>query len=495
MSDRPPGEAPPGSATTASEGASSPASERVRYSAEFASQVVSGREGSGPGARVRTLFWQYVFPSLVALGCVALPLLVWVGRRELLASRSGRAVQEVTDPSQPGWRSAVEATETMLVVHERGGSLVGVAVLTLSSPERAGVLVVPTNAVPGARVVDGELVGGSGSDSAGEPGSDEDEGQGPLTLAGAFERGGSDELRRAVETLLGFAVGVTGETAGAAAGSRAGVVTLDDEQWERLVGPVAPVTVTLSDRISLRRADGELIRRLVPGTVELEAEEVGPFLAALSDSESELVRVGRQVAFWESWFGLLEKIRGEGRLPGETGEGLGGFLRRMATREVEVTRVPVSAVAVPGAADDLYAVDEGEWRVLGRVLVPIPQGSDVVPRPTLTLLDGAGEREGILRAADLLIGAGADLRILGNAETFDVDRTEVVVADRALERVGEEFVKALGVGVVRVDPSIQEGTDVLVVLGSDYFRSTRPRSSGSVRVVPLETTTTVEGGE
>lgn len=81
--------------------------------------------------------------------------------------------------------------------------------------------------------------------------------------------------------------------------------------------------------------------------------------------------------------------------------------------------------------------------------------------------NGAGVPGIAGEAAQQLIRAGIRVIDTQNADSFDYKVTKIVVRRGDAER-GEEIRKVLGVGQVSVEPSEQDVTDVVVIIGKDY---------------------------
>ena len=72
----------------------------------------------GPSRR-----WMVGFVSLLALSVVAAMALTYVGIKTVRASRAGRVVSAVTDPTAPGFEAFLEPTPTLAILQRDGGSL------------------------------------------------------------------------------------------------------------------------------------------------------------------------------------------------------------------------------------------------------------------------------------------------------------------------------------------------------------------------------------
>jgi hypothetical protein len=101
-------------------------------------------------------------------------------------------------------------------------------------------------------------------------------------------------------------------------------------------------------------------------------------------------------------------------------------------------------------------------------VVPYPRGHEAGARTRVRLLDGTGLGDPALRAAPLIVPAGAEIVILGNAERFQSPRvTEVRYHDAVHEDDARRLAGALGVGEVVEDVRQVDSFDVTIVLGTD----------------------------
>jgi hypothetical protein len=358
--------------------------------------------------------------------------LAFAGLHAVRTSTAGR-YEQVAGPDDPGYQAYVVPTPTMGVMHRGAdGGLVGVALLALEPDDDGGSVI----AVPTATVV---------------PGGDD-------TIADAYADRGLD----AASDALGLTVGV----------GVADVVEVDDAQWGRLVEPAGPVEVTLDEPLADWPA----------GPVELGADDVGPFLSALGEGETELDRLDRQQAFWNAWLPLVGD-EGAGALPGEVGTGIGRFVLGVARGEGGAAALPVVPVLrVAGGDGDAgggpgpvrFQADDARLGELVSRTVPYPVGPRPGDRIRVRLLNGTDDRSVTTLAARTLVAGGAQISIVGNASSFDVTDTTVVYAGDERARAAESLSDVLGGGRVEEASSGQDGQvssddeiDVTVILGDD----------------------------
>ena len=173
-----------------------------------------------------------MFVSLLAVALVARGALAYVGVQTVRNSRAGKSVSTVTDPTAAGFEAFLEPTPTLVVLHASGAQLISVAVLALNSGAAGGsVLLVPP---------DTRLDSSAEADSLG----------GVSAILGSPTAG-----LTGLQSLLGIGISE--------------VAVVDDARLAELVAPVAPLTIDNPDAV------GEF----PAGTLALEADQVGPYLA------------------------------------------------------------------------------------------------------------------------------------------------------------------------------------------------------------------------
>jgi LytR cell envelope-related transcriptional attenuator len=227
------------------------------------------------------------------------------------------------------------------------------------------------------------------------------------------------------------------------------------------VGPVGSVEVVVDGTIG----------NWAEGQVRLEPDEIGPFLAALADDESDLARLERQQTFWNAWLPLVASA-GQNALPGEVGTGIGRFVRGIAGGEGGAAALPVTR----DEGDDgtvRFRVDEGRLGDFVSSTVPYPTAARPGARIRVRLLNGTPDSELTSLAARTLVAAGAEIVTAGNASSFDVTETRFVPAGDD-QRFALWLQGNLGGGRVEDAPSGQDGLaggedqiDVTVILGQD----------------------------
>jgi hypothetical protein len=380
--------------------------------------------------------------------------LALVGLSVVRNSTAGRYVDPPLRSDEPGYQAYVASTPTLAVV-QRGptGGLAEATLLSLRPGDEGGavVLVAPSTQAPADSEVedDGDDSDGGDSDS-GDSDGDDDDGPGGLTLAAAYAGGGADAVRETMSDILDVAID--------------DVVEVSDARWTSLVGPVAPVTLTIERPVGMWPA----------GEVSLRAADVGPFLAARSPTEPELDRVSRQAAFWNAWLAEVES-GGQDAVPGELDSGIGRFVRGVA-QDPTASVLPVTPLERSG---DAFAPDEERIAELVSQAVPYPLSPAPGRRVRVRLLNGTTDRDLTPAAARQLVEAGAEITIAGNADSFTVTETTFTYHSPDERAAARRLADSFGVGTVDEDddgaPSSTGSTaaedadeiDVTIVLGSD----------------------------
>jgi hypothetical protein len=174
-----------------------------------------------------------------------------------------------------------------------------------------------------------------------------------------------------------------------------------------------------------------------------------------------------------------------------------------------VAGLPASAVATNLSEDDIAKLEAGLARVAKKnvALVPMPVkpmklgtqtyfepqrnevadlikswwGVDVGDAAQVTrviVYNGAGIPGIAGLAAQQLIRSGYRVIDTKNADRFTYTRSEVIVK-RGDASKGAAVVKLIGTGVVKVEPSDADVTDLIVIIGKDYKAPTSAPKKGN----------------
>jgi len=264
----------------------------------------------------------------------------------------------------------------------------------------------------------------------------------------SLELGGPARLQATVENLLGTRLGA--------------VVVLDDAGVASLLAPVGSLPVTVPQRVERVGQSGRVEVLYEAGPTTVAPSAAGRFLSA-KGRESDLARLTRHQAFWDAWLAVLHDR--PSALP--TRPDLSAAVAALAAGPVETRPLPVEAF---GSASDgggeLYKVRADELARLVAAVFPAA-GQALADRPRVQVLNGTG----VVELADAVrdkLGAGFDVRLTGNAATFDYEHTEIVYYDRDQEATADRLRQVLGVGTLVLSRRPLDVVDVTVVVGKDF---------------------------
>ena len=386
----------------------------------------SGKAAPAPPADRgwRNAAWFGALAVLIIAGMV----LAYVGSEIVRDSTEGEIVSQEIDPSSPGYEALVEATPTLVLFHESGEGLESVTVLTLPDPAGSGGGVI---LVPSRTVVDLPIFG-----------------EGPVEIA--YDLGDPRVGAEGVGLLLGAAMSER--------------VVVDDARWADLVGPVAPVILENPNELEV---DGEV--RFPLGRIALGPEDVGPYLSATVEGESDLARLFRHQLFWEAWLSAVRSDGSLGAVPGEVESGIGRFVRTIAAGDAIIETLPVDP-AVEGAHGDepAFLPDGPAVAGLVRTLVPFPVAPAPGLRARVRVLNGTRDLDEAASVAADLTPAGVQIVLVGNAASLDIEETTVSYSGDEYRDDAERIVEILGVGEVVEDDRPSDAVDITVTLGADH---------------------------
>jgi hypothetical protein len=233
------------------------------------------------------------------------------------------------------------------------------------------------------------------------------------------------------------------------------VVVVDDARWAELVAPVAPLTIENPDTVGDFPA----------GTLSLTADQVGAYLAARGEAESDMARLYRQQLFFEAWASAVAASSDPAAVPGEVDSGIGRFVRGLASGPRRVATLPV--VETSDGDTVRTEADADAVSALISELVPFPTASRPGGRVRVRLLDGSGNPDHVLTTAPLIVPVDSEIVVVGNADAFGYETTEIRYHHPTFKPAAEALRDALGAGTVIDDPRQTDAFDVTIVLGTD----------------------------
>ena len=405
----------------------------------------------------RPPLWRRLGFAVVVVGLVAsIPVLGYKGYRIISNSTSGTFTSTSTNPSDPGYEAQVDPTPTAVVIqYDVAHEPVGVTFLSLSAAAGGGgVVFVP---------LDTEVAS---------------PGYGVNRLRGAYDALKNrptlarDQLSTEVGRLLNVSIGET--------------VELDAAGWTQLVAPVAPLEIDNPEPVVL--ADGVTIPS---GNTPLSAEQVGPYLAARKDGESDLARLNRSETVWSAWLAKVHAANDPAAVPGETTAGMGRFAQSLAKGQISFATLPVDRII---DATGRYRIRKGDVNDLVSDIVPSPTPAYPGSRFTVRLLDGVAPGTVSLDLTRQIVHLGGSVSVLGNGPRFGMAKTEIVFVDPTKKALAKIVLEALGgTGSVRLDRDAPDTVDFTIVLGKDILGESPSPTASTAGASTTAPGTTVPG--
>ena len=265
----------------------------------------------------------------------------------------------------------------------------------------------------------------------------------------SLELGGPARLHATVENLLGASI--------------AEVAIVDDATLAALLEPVGPLTVQVPARVEQVDQSGRVQVLYEAGPVTVAPADAGTFLAARGRG-SDLARLLRHQAFLNSW---LEAVRERQGAAPTRPPALARAFDALIGGSVRTRLLPVEAFGTAAAEGELYRVRTDEVSRLVADTFPGASRSGAAARPRVQILNGTGA-VGLAEAVRNKLGAGFDVRLTGNAASFDKAKTEVVFYNRDKRAAAERVRTALGVGELVFSRNPLDVVDVTIIVGKDF---------------------------
>jgi hypothetical protein len=362
---------------------------------------------------------------------VAIPVLATVGYRTLRDTTTGRRIDAQNDPSKPRYEANVVPTPVVLLV-ETGAdnSLQGLTMLSLGANDTGGAIVF----IPPATVA-------SRSDGTMD------------TLSHIYGNGDVAGLEQATANLLKLSFDQA--------------IVMGADQWQQFAAPIAPISLDNPDRVVTTDAKGRTTTLFPAGQTSLRADQIANYLYARNPNESDLAHLNRKQAFWTAWLAAIRASSAPNAVPGETTSGFGRYLRGLSKGNVDISTLPVKSLTAPGAATESFVVDAAAVQKLISQDVALPTPANVGDRVRVRLLSGVGPVGSPNAVASLIVSAGGEVTILGNADRFDYDTTQIIYNGDQFAAGANKIRDALGLGQVSQSPTPNDIEDVTVILGRD----------------------------
>ena len=100
-------------------------------------------------------------------------------------------------------------------------------------------------------------------------------------------------------------------------------------------------------------------------------------------------------------------------------------------------------------------------------MIPFPIAAYEGARAKVKILDGVGGLDLPNVYVPPLVASGAQILLLGNAESFGVDKTQIIYHDKNFNDVVDDFSNALVGAELTYDPISETAIDVTVIIGKN----------------------------
>jgi hypothetical protein len=368
-----------------------------------------------------------LFAAFALLGTAGVAALGFFGYKTTLQIKGTPSIQQVDNPSSPGYVASVSPTPVHFV-----------ALLDANGSLSAIVHIVPSGSAGGTMVwMLGELITQVESDQ--------------VSLAMIYAERGMEPLREAVASILGF--------------GSVDVITVGPADLATLVEPVGAISLTNPDAL----ATGEGKNRKVQfpaGTITLEPEQLGEFLTMVSTGEAP---ENRSVRFEAAMKSLLKAIKTSSTPPAtglttDTGTDLSQVLTGLAAGESKVIALPVTAQ--PYAESFLYSADEKATATALTGVVEFPISGFPGQLARVKVLNGTTDLTAAAAVAPKIGSVGAEVQVIGNADSTTATATTVEYSDEAFAEIAKKIGAIFGVTPVRSE-TLSDASDISVVLGPE----------------------------
>ena len=360
----------------------------------------------------------------MAVLILALPVAIVAGYRLTSRSTAGEVLGGTARPTDPGYTALVEPTPVALVLQvDANQKPESATMISLNGADQHGGSVVP---IPLNTRLSGSPLG--------------------------------------FKTIGPVIAAVPAATAGAAIGKELGlgftdVIEVNDDELTQFLQPVSPLTIDNPDDVTA--PDGSTIPA---GQRQLSAEEIPGYLAAGDSTPTVVAHLHRQALVWKAWAAAV--AADPAGVPGESGAGLGRYIRGLAAGKVTTGTLPtVPASDVDGSPT--VKVDKPLEKLLIANTVPFVVGAVPGARPTVRLLNGVSPKPAPASVIQRLSYAGAQINTVGNAAQFGVADTTISYTDPKDRTVARRMAAILGHGQVRLVRSAAGSETLTIVLGRD----------------------------
>lgn len=374
-----------------------------------------------------------VLLGIMALLVLAVPILAYVGFTKLGNSTRGTTLSGRAKSTDPGFEALVDSTPTaLLVLTDHEGNPAGLTLLSLSGAGNKGGAIV---ALPlGTRVTKSRY--------------------GQRTFREIASNGSVQSIADNIAAQLSI--------------SFADEFSMTPDTLAALIAPVGALTI--ENPMDVVGPDST---EFAKGSLTLEPAAVPTYLLAKGEGESVEAALERSELVWRAWLAKVHEGRADPAIvPGESGVGIGRFVRGLSAGKVAFGVLPTRD-AEPIADQATFTIDDKLARLMLTNAVPFPTAA-ARQRLSVRVLNGTGATAIPQSVMQRIVFAGGQISILGNGADFDVKTTTFTYSSKADKAKVQEMARTLGKGKLVRTPADDGGSSVTVILGSDVLEDVPP---------------------
>ena len=366
-------------------------------------------------------WWMFGVPVALIVLAGAIVALILNATNAILTSADGELTEVILDPTAEGYEIYITPTPSYLgIVEDQSGELISVVVISLFPNDIGGSLIVlPSELLIGEEMTAGEIYNING-------------------VAG---------LEQSVGDYFTVGFDSTG--------------VLSNDFWIEHFSQIGEITVEIDDPLTTSE-DGQQIVVFDSGNISVAPERLDDFIAWENPSESPYNRWVRNQRFWSSWVDLVRTTDIDLENSDSSEPQLMRMLAALGRGEMLLFEPPLVAESSSRAS---FSTNRDDMKSLILQMIPFPTSASSGSRPKVKLLDGIGGLDLPNSYVPPLVASGAQILLLGNAETYGVDKSQIIYHNESLLPLVNDFSNAISGAELTYDPITETAIDVTVIIG------------------------------
>ena len=341
----------------------------------------------------------------------------------ILNSADGDLNEVILDPSAPGYEIYVSPTPSLLaIIEDETENLISVALISLFPNDIGGSLI----------VLPPELVIGEG-----------------LTLEEIYDSQGANGLERAIGEYVNVGFDTTS--------------VLGNDFWNEHFSVIGDLSVTLDDDLTTSEG-GQLNVAFESGKITIPPEEIEEFLSWENKGESPYNRWLRQQNFWMAWVETAKSFSGDIATSNNAYPELIRMISALTQGELVLFQPSLVEQQIPKLS---FATDASVLQNVMLEMIPFPIAAYEGARAKVKILDGVGGLDLPNIYVPPLVTSGAQILLLGNAESFGINTSQIIYHDEKFNDLVDDFSNALAGAELTYDPISETAIDVTVIIGKN----------------------------